>query len=83
MIDYQKNIHAESVVRELVSIEPNFLAIFGIESLLKIDGARKATLSIIKSYVERRDHIARIENVIEELFESENVRSEILSKYKN
>ena len=44
MIDYQKNIHAESVVRELVSIEPNFLAIFGIESLLKIDGARKAAL---------------------------------------
>lgn len=83
LIDYQKNIHAESVVRELVSIEPNFLALFGIESLLKIDGARKSALQIIKAYVERRDHIARIENVIEELFESENVRCEILSKYKN
>jgi len=44
MIDYQKNIHAESMVRELVSIEPSFLAIFGIESLLKIDGARKPVL---------------------------------------
>jgi hypothetical protein len=41
MMDYQKNIHADSVVKEVIGIEPTFLALFGIETLLKVDGARK------------------------------------------
>ena len=44
MMDYQKNVHADSVVREMIEIEPTFLAIFGVEALLKVDGARKAIM---------------------------------------
>ena len=34
MLDYQKNSHAEIVLKELGNQEPAFLAIFGLEDLL-------------------------------------------------
>ena len=34
MLDYQKNMHADSVVREFIAVEPSFLALFGVEALL-------------------------------------------------
>ncbi len=47
MMDYQKNIHADSVVREIIGIEPTFLSLFGVEALLKVDGARKAIMQVL------------------------------------
>jgi hypothetical protein len=35
MCDYQKNVSASQVLRELAFMEPEFLALFGFQSLLK------------------------------------------------
>jgi len=82
MIDYQKNMHADGVVRELIGIEPSFLALFGVESLLQVDGAKKATINVLKVYIERRDHFARMEHIVEELFEAESLRGDLITKLK-
>jgi hypothetical protein len=82
MMDYQKNIHADTVVREVIGIEPTFLALFGVEALLKVEGARKSMLQILKLYIERRDHFARIEHIVEELFESASLRQDLINKLK-
>lgn len=82
MMDYQKNIHADTVVREVIGIEPTFLALFGVEALLKVEGARKSMLQILKLYIERRDHLARIEHIVEELFESASLRQDLINKLK-
>jgi len=44
------------VIRELSQIEPEFLALFGFESLLCIEGAKKATLGVIKVYLDKREY---------------------------
>lgn len=54
MIDYQKNSHAEIVLKELGSVEPAFLAIFGLEDLLDVEACCSSILSIIRAYLERR-----------------------------
>ena len=82
MLDYQKNMHADSVVREFIAVEPSFLALFGVEALLKIEGARKTMMNVLKIYIERRDHFARIEHIVEELFESETLRLDLITKLK-
>ena len=46
------------VCRELAQMDPGFLALFGIEALLKIEGAKKALLWVIKVYIDKRDHLA-------------------------
>ena len=82
MLDYQKNMHADSVVREFIAVEPSFLALFGVEALLQVEGARKMMMNVLKIYIERRDHFARIENIVEELFESETLRVDLITKLK-
>ena len=82
MLDYQKNMHADSVVKELIGIEPSFLALFGVEALLKVEGAKKTMMNVLKIYIERRDHFARIEHIVEELFESETLRLDLITKLK-
>jgi len=57
-------MHADSIVREFIAIEPSFLALFGVESLLQLDGAKKTMMNVLKIYVERRDHFARVENIV-------------------
>jgi hypothetical protein len=69
MMDYQKNIHADSVVREVIGIEPTFLALFGVEALFKVDGARKAIMQVLQIYIERRDHFVKVEHIVEEILE--------------
>lgn len=44
-------------MRELAQLEPEYLALFGIESLLQIEGAKKAILNLIRVYVEKREHL--------------------------
>jgi hypothetical protein len=54
MLDYQKNIHAEIVLRELGAVEPTFLAIFGLEELLDVEASYTPILNIFKAYIDRR-----------------------------
>jgi len=53
MLDYQKNRHADSVLKELCEVEPDFLAIFDMEELLDYE-CSAAILTIYKAYIERR-----------------------------
>jgi hypothetical protein len=82
MMDYQKNIHADSVVREVIGIEPTFLALFGVEALFKVDGARKAIMQVLQIYIERRDHFVKVEHIVEEILESESLRADLLTKLR-
>lgn len=43
MLDFQKNIYADHVLRELQNLEPDFLTLFGIESLLQMECSKQAT----------------------------------------
>lgn len=39
-------------------------------------------MNVLKTYIERRDHFARIEHIVEELFESETLRLDLITKLK-
>jgi hypothetical protein len=54
MLDYQKNTHAEVINKELGSVEPAFLAIFGLDELLDVEACCSAILSILKAYLDRK-----------------------------
>lgn len=54
MLNYQKNAHAEIVLKELGSVEPAFLAIFGLEELLDVEACCSSILSILRAYIDRR-----------------------------
>ena len=54
MLDYSKNIYADSFARELARATPEFISVFGLENLLHMEASRKAVLHILRVYVERR-----------------------------
>ena len=39
-------------------------------------------MNVLKIYVERRDHFARVENIVQELFESETLRLDLIAKLR-
>lgn len=55
MCDYQKNVYASQVLRELANMEPEFIALFGFQDLLKVASAKKAVLNVMKAYVDKQE----------------------------
>lgn len=68
----------------MIGIEPTFLALFGVEALFKVDGARKAIMQVLQIYIERRDHFVRVEveHIVDELLDSEGLRSDLLTRLR-
>lgn len=66
----------------MIGIEPTFLALFGVEALFKVDGARKAIMQVLQIYIERRDHFVRVEQIVDELLDSEGLRSDLLTRLR-
>jgi hypothetical protein len=66
----------------VIGIEPTFLALFGVEALFKVDGARKAVMQVLQIYIERRDHFVRVEHIVDELLDSEGLRSDLLTRLR-
>ena len=52
MLDFQKNRHADSVVRELCEVDTEFIAFFELEDLLENE-CKSAILLIYKTYIEK------------------------------
>lgn len=78
MLDYQKNVHADTLARELSRVPPAFLSMFGLELLFDLEGCRTALLHILKVYVERSMFSEDV--TINFLFQSQEKRK-ILSDY--
>ena len=61
-------------------MEPDFLALFGLQALLQIEGAKKAVLLIVKHYVEKKElgSIDDVVHVVETLFPMPGLEQEVL-----
>lgn len=70
MLDYQKNPHADSLLRELGNAEPRFLAKFSVEKLLNIEACNSALLQVLKTYIEKRKLVDSSEETISLLVET-------------
>lgn len=47
-------MHAEIVIKELSSVEPVFLAVFGIDELLDVEACSNSILEVFKAYIEKK-----------------------------
>lgn len=63
MLNSEKNRNAESVIKELGDVEPEFFAVFEIEELLNSE-CSYAILSIYKAYIERRSAVMQAESTV-------------------
>ena len=63
MLNSEKNRNAESVIKELGDVEPEFFAVFEIEELLNSE-CSYAILSIYKAYIERRSAVMHPESTV-------------------
>lgn len=80
MIDFQKNVQAEHVIRELANLEPDHLALFGLEHMFKMECTKTATLNLIKVFLEKHDDVVQ---VIQQIIPgSIRLRNEILELLK-
>ena len=70
MLDFQKNPCADLIAKELMKANADFLAMFGIEQLLKIEGSRKSTLNVLKIFVERKESLSKSDEIIKGLLKA-------------
>lgn len=54
LIDYTKNNYAETYNKELGRVNPESLARYELEEMLKHDSTRQSALNIIKAYTTKR-----------------------------
>lgn len=57
LIDFQKNIHADNFIKELIKVEPKHMKLYKFEAFLEkqtSEGHRQSALHILQTYVERR-----------------------------
>lgn len=79
MLDFEKNTHAESVLKEFGVVSPEFLCRYQLERLLEFDGCRKAILFIYKAYIQfNRTQVYSATMIVEELVKSQQLRGEVL-----
>ena len=74
-MDYQKNVFAELVVKEVSRANPTYLAKFKIEKMMQFDATRHCMLSILKAYVDRRVLTQKAEDVIDDLMAGEKEKA--------
>lgn len=58
MLNYQKNRHAEAVIKELTKVSPSFLAEFRIDQALEVDSCHNQILQILKIYIPAQEDSA-------------------------
>jgi hypothetical protein len=75
MLDYQKNMHAETIAKEMTRANPEYLARFNIEELLQFDSTKHSILHILKVYVERKEQTYSSDDLIVELLTKEEEQS--------
>lgn len=80
MLDYQKNVHADVIAREIAKVSLTFLGMFGIELLFDLEGCRTSLLHICKVIVERKESTIPIDYSIKELFKAPD-KQKILNDY--
>lgn len=70
MLNSEKNRNADTVLKELGEVEPEFFAVFEIEELLNSE-CRSAILTIYKAYIERRIAVMPAESTLKILIEDD------------
>lgn len=58
------------IAKELVKANADFLAMFGIEHLLKVEGGRKSMLNVLKIFVERKESLSKSEEIVKGLLKT-------------
>lgn len=79
IINYQRNTHAESVVKELAKIDPSLMSLFGFEELMKVDQCKKVALTILKAYIDKRERdLERTYELVDTILYNESLRQELI-----
>ena len=78
MLDFQKNPCADLIAKELVKANADFLAMFGIEHLLKVEGGRKSMLNVLKIFVERKESLYKSEEIVKGLLKTGETQKELI-----
>jgi hypothetical protein len=80
MCDYQKNVYAANVIRELASAECDYLALFGFQDLMQIENGKKPVLQIIKAYIDKKElpTFEKVVDIVESIIIKSELRKEVL-----
>lgn len=63
----------------LSRLEPDFLSLFGIEALLKLEQSKKPILSILKAYLERKEHNTQKQiSLVDQIIINESLKQEVM-----
>lgn len=81
MLSYSKNHHAEIVVKELSSVEPAFLAIFGLEELLDVEAACNYVLAIIKVYLDKKSVDTNAEVLLSQIISKDPIKKKFVQDF--
>ena len=71
MLDSQENPCAELIAKELVKANFEFLAIFGIEQLLKIERSKKSMLNVLKIFIQSKESLSESEEIVKKFLKTE------------
>lgn len=71
LIDYNKNVYAESFNKELGRTHPEYLAQFCLEQMLCFDATKQKALVIVRQYISKRELTMKLDEILSSLIEND------------